>query len=374
MSFINQMRAQHAEATTRAKALLDKAIAEKRDLTPTEDREFGVMRENIDGLAETIRREEARELEDRQVAETFERLGLTPGNGSTSGHPLAYDAATLDAISRSVDSRNGGRFGAFLNAEQRAALATGTYGAPRAFGSNVLAPPRLLHVVAGVPSQSVDAIHAQHPKFTLPAAGASVGENVTLAEYDTVTAGSVTLARYGRFTDMSAESRIGTDAGGVTAMHRVGIAKDLDAALVNAVETAAGAAVAFAADVPAQIRKAMAGVLDATAADDPSQLVILANPADVNLLQDVTPVGGATIGERFLNFSGALVYATSAADSGLMTVANLQAGCRWFQARGLGTEVDVAVKTDTVTVATSIIGGYGVGLTSGFAIKVDVVA
>lgn len=372
MSFINQMRAQHAEATTRAKALLDKAIAEKRDLTPTEDREFGVMRENIDGLAESIRREEARELEDRQIAEAFERFGIN--SDPAAGHPLAYSAADLDAISRSVDSRNGGRFGAFLNAEQRAALATGTYGAPRAFGSNVLTPPRLLHVVAGVPSQAVDAIYAQHPKFTLPTAGASVGENVTLAEYDTVTAGSVTLARYGRFTDMSAESRIGTDAGGVTAMHRVGIAKDLDAALVNAVETAAGSAVAFAADVPAQIRKAMAGVLDATAAEDPSQLVILANPADVNLLQDVTPVGGSSIGERFLNFSGALVYATSAADSGLMTVANLQAGCRWFVARGLGTEVDVAVKTDTVTVATSIIGGYGVGLTSGFAIKVDVVA
>jgi hypothetical protein len=374
MSFTDQMRAQRTENSNRAKALLDKAIAEKRDLNPTEEREFNVLRENVTGLTETIRREEARELEDRQVAETFERLGLTHGDGSTPVHPLAYDATTLTAIARAMSSRDAGRFGAFLNPEQRAALATSTLGAPRAFGANVLAGPRLLHVVAGVPSQEVDAIYAQHSKFELPTAGASVGENVTLAEYDDVTAGSVTLARFGRFTDMSTESRIGTDAAGTIAMHRIGIAKDLDAALVNAVETEAGAAVAFAADVPAQIRKAMAGVLDNTAADDPSQLVILANPADVNLLQDVTPVGGESIGQRFLNFSGALVYPTSAADAGLMTVANLQAGTRWFQARGLGTEVDASVKTGTVTVATSIIGGYGVGLTSGFAIKVDVVA
>jgi hypothetical protein len=32
-----------------------------------------------------------------------------------------------------------------------------------------------------------------------------------------------------------------------------------------------------------------------------------------------------------------------------------------------------APKTDTLTIATSVIAGYGIGLTTGFAIMVDVV-
>ena len=35
-----------------------------------------------------------------------------------------------------------------------------------------------------MPTQSVDAVLAQHPKFTLPTASASVGETVSLGEYD----------------------------------------------------------------------------------------------------------------------------------------------------------------------------------------------
>jgi hypothetical protein len=45
---------------------------------------------------------------------------------------------------------------------------------------------------------------------------------------------------------------------------------------------------------------------------------------------------------------------------------------RYFEARGMAAEMDVAPKTDTMTLAASVVAGYGIGLT-GFAITVDVV-
>jgi hypothetical protein len=87
----------------------------------------------------------------------------------------------------------------------------------------------------------------------------------------------------------------------------------------------------------------------------------------------VTPTGGVTIAEQFQNFSGALVYPSSAVPVGFMLVANLQAGVRYYEAQGLVTETDLAVKTSTYTIATSVIGAYGLGLAGGAFAKVDVV-
>jgi hypothetical protein len=222
-------------------------------------------------------------------------------------------------------------------------------------------------------AQPIEAVLAEFPQLTLPTASASVGEGVSLAEYDDSTGGTVTLGRFGRFTDLSRESMIGTDAGALVGMHQIGIALDLDDVLILAVDNAAGTPVSFTADVPAAIRKAMASVISDTATDDVGRLVILAHPDNVALLEDVTPVGGATIGEGFSRFSGALVYTSSAVETGHITVANLSVGVRYFEAQGVLTETDTAPKTGVQTVATSLIGGYGIGLTGGFAVQVDVV-
>jgi hypothetical protein len=40
---------------------------------------------------------------------------------------------------------------------------------------------------------------------------------------------------------------------------------------------------------------------------------------------------------------------------------------------GVLTETDTGPKTGVQTVATSLVGGYGIGLTGGFAVQVDVV-
>lgn len=301
------------------------------------------------------------------------RGGPDPEYGTRS--PLAYQPQALDGLQAALDERTTGRFSAF-GMEQRAALTTSTYGAPRVWGANILAGPRILHVVAGVPRQPSNAILAQVPNFTLPAGAAGVAENASLAEFAASTAGSVTLARFGRYTDLSRESTIGTSADSLVGLHQIGISHDLDLLLITAVNTAAGSAVAFTADVPAAIRKSLATVADNTAASA-TDLVIMANPADASLLQDVTPVGGATIGEPFQQFSGALVYPSSAVPTGFMLVGNLAAGVRYFEAQGTVTETQVAsIKTGTLTVATSTISGYGLilagGATGAFQ-KVDVV-
>ncbi|WP_344386523.1 HK97 family phage prohead protease [Asanoa iriomotensis] len=288
-------------------------------------------------------------------------------------HPLAYRPEVLDRLQAALDARSPGRFVADNPDATFATLVTGTLGAGRVWGSNVLAGPRLLHVVANIPRQPADAIFAQFPQLTLPTAQASVGEGVTVTEYATSAAGSLTMGRFGRWTDLSEESQVGADAGAIIGMHQLGIALDMDKVLIDGVETAAGAAVAFTADVPAAIRSAMAKVMAATAAEDPADLTILVHPDNAALLQDVTPTGGATIAEKFQRFSGGLVYPSNAVNTGFITVANLKVGTRYFEVHGARTLTDVNVKTNVETIATSALGGYGITVTTGFAVMVDVV-
>jgi len=354
---------------------VEEILARMQQINDTADLTSDLMDE-YEGLEAKLKTAQRQgQIRARQAAYEQPTPGQTTGqtapSASGDGHPLAFTAAALSELQAAITERRAARVSHDIT---NAALTTSTYGAPRVWGANVLAGPRLLHRVAGVPRQPVDAILAQIPNLTLPTATAGVGENSSLTEFAASTAGSVTLARFGRFTDLSQESLIGTDPGAIVSMHQIGIAKDLDKVLTDAVEAAAGAAVGFTADVPAAIRKAIAQVIDNTAAADSSELVILVNPADANLLQAIDPISGSSVGEGFQLFSGALVYPTSAADSGFMTVANLRAGARYFEARGVVTEAQVAsVKTGTTTVATDVICGYGLGLTGGFAVKVDVV-
>ena len=122
----------------------------------------------------------------------------------------------------------------------------------------------------------------------------------------------------------------------------------------------------------AAIRKSIATVSDNTAAA-PGELVVLANPADISLIEDVVSTGGQTIGEGFPLFAGSLVYASGAVPTGFMLVANLRAGVRFFEGRGLSTQTFYEVKTAVQTLATSLIGGFGTGSIAGYAQKVDVV-
>jgi hypothetical protein len=362
---INDLIDRRARVLDESKRFLDGI--EGRDMNDEEQAKWDRLSADIDSYTERIH-----ELEElAKLAGERKQFGQSLyGRSGADPNPLSFSPAVLDAVQESLDRREVGRW------EARAALATGTLGAGRKWSRNILEGPRLLHNAAGVPAiRDMGSIFAQHPVTTIPAAGASVGENVSLAEYATVTAGSVTAARYGKWTDISKESRIGTDAGALLGIHAVSIARDLDKALIDAVNTAAGSAVGFTADVPAAIRKAQAQVADNTASSS-GELVILAHPDNAALLQNVTPVGGETIGERFQDFAGSLVYNSASVPTGFMLVANLRKGALFFEAQGLLVENHADVKTGTFTVASSVIANYGLTLNGGIAgayIKVDVV-
>ena len=386
---LDDLRGLQPEGLVRAVAEMDIELTDLHQTSTGELRDLSEDEENrLDDLIRIRKRAQLQLEKHGKLRSQFEsgRGVVTPSGSSlqrggqdpdyASRSPLAYSPESLDAVQAALDERTTGRFQAF-GIEERAALTTSTFGSPRAWGANVLAGPRILHVVAGVPRQPTNAVLAQVPNFTLPTAQAGAAENASLAEFAASTAGSVTLARFGRYTDLSRESNIGTDAAGLVGLQGIGIARDLDTVLVNAVETAAGSAVAFSADVPAAIRKAMAQVIDNTASASAADLVVLTHPDNAALLQDVAPIGGETMGEGFQRFSGALVYPCSAVDTGFMTIAALRAGVRYFEAWPTVTETQVAsIKTATLTIATSTISGYGLilaGGATGFAIKVDVV-
>jgi hypothetical protein len=375
MSLLTTLRDSRASRVRELRAILDPVEAEGRNtLTDAERVQFESLNSQIDQLDERIQQVAVQEQRAQQAGAAFDAISRTPvtqGRTAQRVNPLAYTPEALDAIQSAIQGRTSGRFVAGEQ-EQRAALATTTFGAPRAWGANVLAGPRLLHVAGRVPQQQVDAVSAQLPTLTLPTAGASVGENVTLAEYAASTAGSVTLARFGRWTDLSRESLVGTDAAAIVGAHVVGCALDLDNALISLVNTAAGSAVAFTADVPAAIRKGIATITSATAAADAADITVLVHPDNASLLQDVAPIGGQTIAQGFSRFSGALVYPSTAVPTGFALVANLTAGVRYFEARALQTETDGNVKTGTFTVASSVISGYGNAL-AGYVTKIDIV-
>lgn len=369
-SIADELMERRAGVIEQATAIAKKGVAHNRDLSTNEQTEFDSLIAEAEQLQERAKAIHEGEERAREVAAQF-RSGDAREDVAPV-HPLAVSAPSLGTLQTALDGRTASRVLA-MDGEQRAALTTATHGSPRAWGANTLGAPRMLHVAAGVAIQRIDAMTAQGPQFTLPTASAAVGENVSLGEYASSTAGTATLGRYGRWTDLSREGRVGTTSESLTRMHTIGIAKDLDKVLIDAVEAAAGAAVAFSADVPAAIRKAMALVIDATAAEDTAELVVLCHPDNAALLQDVSPISGSTIAEGFQRFSGALVYASSAVNTGFITVSNLRAGTRYYEAQALTLETDNDVKTGTQTFASSIIGGYGVGLTGGFASMVDVV-
>ena len=120
---------------------------------------------------------------------------------------------------------------------------------------------------------------------------------MTLAEYPASTAGSVRLARYGRWTDLSGSPWSAPMRAPLTAAHSVGFALDLDLALITMVNTAAGAAVGFTADVPAAIRKGIATDHQQHGSRWGRDLVILVHPDNASLLQDIAPIGGVTIAD-----------------------------------------------------------------------------
>jgi HK97 family phage major capsid protein len=99
-TFMDQLREQREASRNQAKALLDKAISERRDLTPSEQRTYDSLSENMETLREGIRREEERTAEERSVTDAFARLGRQPVTGTVGEDKTALDSFRSMLIER----------------------------------------------------------------------------------------------------------------------------------------------------------------------------------------------------------------------------------------------------------------------------------
>lgn len=92
-------RLQRDNTRAEAKALLDTAIAENRDLTAAEQTRFDELKRNLTGLNDHLDQRDAQELEDRAIADAYASLGGQPARGSS-------DPAIADAFRSAVLEKN----------------------------------------------------------------------------------------------------------------------------------------------------------------------------------------------------------------------------------------------------------------------------
>lgn len=339
-----------------AQAIAEAAVLHKRELSDNEAQHY----------ADAIRYSDLAERQVQTLAslEQYQRdFRAQRGISSNDISPLAVSAEVMDAVQAAIEGRTAGKW------EARAALATANTGGRHTWSAPTLAGPRLLHLSARVPTEPVNAIAAEYLKAGAMASAASVAENITVSELTSVTGASATLARYGRWTSFSTESRIASDAAGtVTSLQRKNVAYDLDAAFITAVAATAPSGAVTGTDAPAGLRIGIATVVDAVGCE-PGDLVIIAPPSAAGLIEDVTPDGARSLAETFTSFAGARLYFSSLAAANTAFVV-YGGAFRFFEAQPFTLATDVDVKTGTITVATSVIAGFGSGLVAGGALKV----
>lgn len=109
-TFISDLRAQRETQRELQKALLDRAIAEKRDLTPSEESRFADLASNVEGITHSIRKATEQEEEDRSVAAAFAKLGGKQTEASSRNWlPGLHEYRQLKADQRAI-----GTTGAFI--------------------------------------------------------------------------------------------------------------------------------------------------------------------------------------------------------------------------------------------------------------------
>ncbi len=357
-SLATELMERRAALIHEARAIAQTGVAENRDLTADEQGTFDGLITQADAL-----QKRAKEISDGEKAahaldESFRSVtGVDPRTGRRP-HLLAVpDSAVRELHAATIERRT---YSWQAGAEERAALVTSTYGTTTGWHGFGADGPLLLHDIGGAAIEQLVGLKLSYPTFTLPTASASVAETVTVGEYATSTAGTLTAARFGRWTDISAEASLnGTNS--ILRMHSMAIARDLNAACVDVLETAASTPVTYATSAEFMVKRSIAVICDRTACD-PSALVLVVNPTDAPAFTETTPTNGADIASTVERFSGARIFASTAMTAGIAMVANLGLGLVYGSAQPIRVETHLDVKTGVSTLATSVIGGYGVGI------------
>jgi hypothetical protein len=307
-----------------------RCYSENRDLTPRESELTQQDRDELAALKDATEIRAARRDEgDRIEAESRARgaqiaAAIEQRRGAqafANGRPPSL-LVSVDNLRQHAEAMSRGQsFGAI---ETRAAVqvdpaAASAMGSPAGWAQTDARDPRHLIGFSGIPVQPLTGGTATVPQFTLPSGVAGVAETAEHAEYDSVVDVPLTAVRHGRWTKVTAAVDAFDPLTGLNNMHAIGIARDLDLAAVGDIETAAGTPVAYVADVAGNVRLALNTVAAGVYAEV-SDLVIVGTPADIAVLQDVTPANGPDAGSVTARFSGARLYPSVAATSGQVTV------------------------------------------------------
>lgn len=317
----------------RVSGIIAAARLENRDITPAELAECRSAGARMEALRDQI---EATETAD-QLAQ---RVGIIDGalHTRSSGRRFTPRLLVSETHLRShLDAiRSGGVFGAVededAELQTRARLTAGAdMGSAGAWASGGFNPPRNLVLWAGIAVSPLLGKTAQLPSFTAPTGATGADEGSDHPEYDSVAPVSLAAARYGRWSDASSIVAELDDLRGLNQMHSWGIARDLDAVAVTALETAAGVPAGAGTDLDGAVREALLVVSAATYSDE-SALVLVGTPADLALLTGAVPTSGDDVGTYATRFHGARLYASLEASAGQVT-AFAPSGFRVFQSQ-----------------------------------------
>lgn len=318
----DEIMQKRGEIIQRARAIAEQGVAEKRDLTEGEQTEFDGLVAQADELHQRAKAIHEGEQKAHELEESFRSVtGAYPGQPSPSGCPSLL--VSRDNIVKHVEALREGRvYGAVE--ETRAVIqvnpaAASTLGGAQTWAQTPTREPRHLIAFSGIRVATLTGVAATMPTYTLPASAAGVNETTAHGEYDTVVDTPLTAVRYGRWSAVSAAAQAFDPLAGIVNMHAIGIAKDLDKKAVSDIETAAGTPVTFDADVAGNVREALLSV-SAAVLVPVEELVIFGTPADVALLQDVTPANGTDAGSVTTRFAGSRLYPTLEATAGRVTI------------------------------------------------------
>ncbi|MCV7204659.1 hypothetical protein H7J71_21850 [Mycolicibacterium peregrinum] len=312
---------EHRTAATvdRIETRSQRALAESRDLTDREAVLTKADTEELTALRQAAACHEVIEARGRVIGEAISAATAPAETRSllVSDQHLREHAAALS---------EGRPYGAV---ETRARVtAAGDLGSAGAWHPGAPDEPRHLIAFAGIPVSELTGRTAQVPAYTGPTAAAGADESTDHGEYDSVAPVNLTALRYGRWSGVSALANVVDDLLGLNQMHAWGIARDLDALAVQAVEDAA-ASLGASVDVEEAVRRAILTVAANTYSDE-TQLVVFGDPTALAELTGTTPANAADLGSHAVRFAGAKVYPTTAATANVLTVF-APSGFRVFQ-------------------------------------------
>ncbi|WP_229479984.1 hypothetical protein, partial [Mycolicibacterium mageritense] len=295
-SLADELMERRGAIINQAQAIAQRGVDANRDLTEAEQSEFDSLISDAEKIHQRAKEIHEGEQKAHELEESFRSVtGAYPGQPNASLCPsLIVSPANVEKHLQAM--KEGRSFGAI---EQRSMVqvnpaAANALGGPEAWGQTGPREPMHLIRFSGIRVQTLTGVAATMAQYTLPAAAPGVNETSQHGEYDSVVDVPLTAVRYGRWSAVSAAVKAFDPLSGLVNAHSIGIGKDLDKLAVGNIETAAGTPAVYAADIAGNVRNTVLSVA-ANVLGDPTELVIVGQPAAIALLGDIQPANGGDI-------------------------------------------------------------------------------